>query len=361
MANLEDILSNRSGEYQLNNAKIISAADWSWNLITKTLTWSSVVYISIPGLNLSSNNILSGSLILEINEVAYIELNLKSDIATTLPIIKVSNEFVLPKKNNLFVLIRRDGDDVVIGSQYRLMNNQVFKIGEVPEFPLVGMTLDNKSESFGVISNKSYLVSTFWQQVVATLPTANLTGNIIRFTDTDKTWGNPNSLILNSGINNIYYNNQLSNELILDVPGTWLELLWDSVNNRWSTRDTYYPASNQFLGNLTIDGNLTITGKNSITYPIKNANYLASHGDILIVGTATGPVTITLPANPQPGQNVKIYDQNGTWGTNNLTINRNGYNINSTPINLTINGTANIVELIYINSTIGWKYYKWLA
>ena len=56
---------------------------------------------------------------------------------------------------------------------------------------------------------------------------------------------------------------------------------------------------------------------------IKTSNYTASDGDNLFADTSGGAFTITLPASPSIGNQVKIIDAEGTFGTNNLTVGRN--------------------------------------
>jgi hypothetical protein len=62
-------------------------------------------------------------------------------------------------------------------------------------------------------------------------------------------------------------------------------------------------------------------------WQIKTSNYTASDGDNLFVDTSGGAVTITLPASPSIGNQVKLVDAEGTFGTNNLTVGRNSQKI----------------------------------
>jgi len=87
---------------------------------------------------------------------------------------------------------------------------------------------------------------------------------------------------------------------------------------------------------------------------VKSSAYTASTGDRLLADTSAGAFTITLPASPAAGAYVEINDAKETWGTNNLTVARNGTNIDSLAEDLVCNIAAKI-SLTYINATIGWK------
>jgi hypothetical protein len=89
-------------------------------------------------------------------------------------------------------------------------------------------------------------------------------------------------------------------------------------------------------------------------WALKTSAYTAVDGDRLLADTTAGAFTITLPASPAVGQYVEINDAEETWPTNNLTVARNGSNIDSLAENLVCNITAKI-GLTYIDATIGWK------
>jgi hypothetical protein len=90
-------------------------------------------------------------------------------------------------------------------------------------------------------------------------------------------------------------------------------------------------------------------------YSIKSANYAASSGDFVFANTSSAAWTLTLPSSPSLGDKVTVVDYDGSWDTNNLTIARNGHNINGTAENLTCDVSCSSVSLIYVNSTVGWK------
>jgi hypothetical protein len=86
----------------------------------------------------------------------------------------------------------------------------------------------------------------------------------------------------------------------------------------------------------------------------KTSAYTAANGDRLLADTSAGAFTITLPSSPSAGDYIEINDPEETWPTNNLTVARNGSNIDSLAENLVCNITAKI-GLTYIDATIGWK------
>jgi len=92
----------------------------------------------------------------------------------------------------------------------------------------------------------------------------------------------------------------------------------------------------------------------SFNWTAKTTTYTAVTGDHLLADTSGGAFTITLPATPTAGDYIEFNDAKETWATNNLTIARNGSNIDSLAENLVCNVSAKI-GLTYINATIGWK------
>ena len=89
------------------------------------------------------------------------------------------------------------------------------------------------------------------------------------------------------------------------------------------------------------------------TYSEKTSNYTASAGDKLIVDTSSA-VTITLPASASLGDEIRIIDGTGNAATNNITVARNGHNIESAASNLTIDLNRAAFGLVYYNTAQGW-------
>jgi len=94
-------------------------------------------------------------------------------------------------------------------------------------------------------------------------------------------------------------------------------------------------------------------------YTIPGA-YTAVNGDQLLINTSGGglgtTVTVTLPASPAVGNEVTFIDSGNAFGSNNLTINRNGQPILGTAANLTVSTNGAAFTLVYVNATRGWAY-----
>jgi hypothetical protein len=87
----------------------------------------------------------------------------------------------------------------------------------------------------------------------------------------------------------------------------------------------------------------------------KTASFTAVSGNGYFVNTTSGAITVTLPATPSAGDIVAVSDYAGTASTNNITIARNGSNINGAAADLTIVFENSAVTLVYADGTQGWK------
>ena len=84
--------------------------------------------------------------------------------------------------------------------------------------------------------------------------------------------------------------------------------------------------------------------------------YTAVASDQLLIDTTQTTVTITLPAAPAIGDEIVIIDARGTFGSNNVTVNRNGKPINSGTNNLALATNGQAITLVFIDSTRGWSF-----
>ena len=123
---------------------------------------------------------------------------------------------------------------------------------------------------------------------------------------------------------------------------------------------TDYTATNGTTVTLTSaaevdDEILIITVKSGPkTWTEKSGNYTATAGDKLFIDVSGGTATVTLPASPVMGNEVRVIDATGNAATNNITINRNGNNINGAADNLVLDVNRAAIGLAYYNSTQGW-------
>lgn len=90
------------------------------------------------------------------------------------------------------------------------------------------------------------------------------------------------------------------------------------------------------------------------TWIEKSGAYTASAGDNIFVDTSAAAVTITLPASPSIGDQVKIIDSHGTAATNNITVGRNSEKIQRSAADLTISTNGAGIALVYYDSDNGW-------
>jgi len=72
------------------------------------------------------------------------------------------------------------------------------------------------------------------------------------------------------------------------------------------------------------------------------------------MNTTSGPLTLTLPATPSAGDIVSVKDYAQTFNTNNCTLARNGSNIEGTASDAVLDGAAESVTFVYVDSTKGW-------
>ena len=110
----------------------------------------------------------------------------------------------------------------------------------------------------------------------------------------------------------------------------------------------------------TITNNGTQTGfgrtgtVNWQTGSIKTGNFTAVNGEGYFCNTSGGAFTATLPASPSAGDIVGFKDYAQTWNSNNVTVGRNGSNIEGTAGDATLDAKAQAVTFVYVDSTKGW-------
>jgi len=104
------------------------------------------------------------------------------------------------------------------------------------------------------------------------------------------------------------------------------------------------------IGFATVSG-----GGGGLTYVVKTANYTTQNNEGVLADTSGGSFTVTLPATPSTGDQVVVADPTGDWGTNNLTVGRNGSTIADVAQDLVCDIAGAAVQLIYDGTT--WTVY----
>ena len=102
----------------------------------------------------------------------------------------------------------------------------------------------------------------------------------------------------------------------------------------------------------TISGN--IDGQVNWQTTVKTTGFTATAGEGYFCNTTSAAFTVTLPASPSAGDIVGIKDYANTADTNNITIGRNGSNIQGTANDFLINTEGLAIILLYVDSTKGW-------
>mgnify|MGYP003127825744 FL=1 len=93
------------------------------------------------------------------------------------------------------------------------------------------------------------------------------------------------------------------------------------------------------------------------TYLEKTSAYTAFPGDNLFIDTSAAAVTITLPASPSQGDAVSFIDAEGTFDTNNLTVEPGSEKIhaNTAGDEMVVDTNNAGFTLVYQDSTYGWR------
>ena len=103
-----------------------------------------------------------------------------------------------------------------------------------------------------------------------------------------------------------------------------------------STTLIYSDGTNVKIG-LRRKGYITTTG-----------TYTAVADDQVLVDTSSSSVTVNLPASPSIGNEVHFIDSKNFFGSNNLTVGRNGSNILGAASNLTVSTNGSAFTLVYV-------------
>lgn len=87
---------------------------------------------------------------------------------------------------------------------------------------------------------------------------------------------------------------------------------------------------------------------------VKTTGFTAVAGEGYFCDTSSAAFTATLPASGTIGDEISFIDYAGTFDTNNLTVGRNGHNIQGSAADLTVSTERAGFTLVYVDSTQGW-------
>ena len=92
------------------------------------------------------------------------------------------------------------------------------------------------------------------------------------------------------------------------------------------------------------------------SWEIVDSDTTLTAGQKVMVDTTSSAITITLPASPSTGDEIRIIDAAANASTNNITISNNGNNITGLNDTLLIDADGAGFGLVYFNETRGWIF-----
>ena len=111
---------------------------------------------------------------------------------------------------------------------------------------------------------------------------------------------------------------------------------------------------------ITINGtSISLGGSGTIVagtswQAVKTSGFTAVKSEGYFCNTTSSAFTATLPASAAIGDEISFVDYAGTFDTNNLTIGRNGHNIQGSATDLTVATERAGFSLVYVDATQGW-------
>jgi hypothetical protein len=124
--------------------------------------------------------------------------------------------------------------------------------------------------------------------------------------------------------------------------------------------NTLTNIANASLSNssISVNGQSVSLGTNipvgSWTSTAVSSNITLARNNSYFVTTSAAR-TLTLPASPAQGDEIRIFDGSGSAATNNITVLANGSKIKAVTQDLTIDVNNAAVTLVYISTAYGWS------
>jgi hypothetical protein len=101
---------------------------------------------------------------------------------------------------------------------------------------------------------------------------------------------------------------------------------------------------------------VTSFGTDAVVNKTITTTYTAIAGERIFANATAGGFTLTLPAAPADGDTIQIIDVAGIFGTNNVTLARNGVKIQNLAEDLILNLNNAAVTMIYSGAAFGWVF-----
>ena len=146
--------------------------------------------------------------------------------------------------------------------------------------------------------------------------------------------------------------NKVGSKGIEDGSVATVDLAPGTVTNAKLTNSSFtFDGTSVSFNNKFVDWQSVITADGS-------TGTTAVSGKGYFIDTTSAAHTLTLPASATIGDFIAIKDYAGTFATNNLTIARNGHNIQGVANDSLIQTNRASLVLVYVDSTKGWLYWE---
>ena len=200
--------------------------------------------------------------------------------------------------------------------------------------PTIKWTILNTDTDLAI--GDKVLVNTTNGEVVLTLPATPAENDVVKIGDYIGTF-DQNKCTVSSGVLPIMGN---SLDLIITNKNAIVELTYINSSFGWKITDG--------IGEI-------VNGVNSSYWVVANTQYDMSTSPVnVMMDTTDSVLTINLASDPYPGMTARIGDYKGTFSTKSCMIGNNGKLIMGQQAPLTLNKNNNVVELTYIDDTVGW-------
>jgi len=164
---------------------------------------------------------------------------------------------------------------------------------------------------------------------------------------------NPNGdIILNTGTGSVYQNTITAlNKYLTSQEISALVAGAAGITDGDKGDITISSGATQF----TIDTGAVTQSKMSFTVVTRITTANATVNEYILADTSSAAWTLTFPASANAGDKIFVVDLKNTFDTNNLTIARNGLNIENQNTDLVCDLKGFIAMFYYVDATIGWK------